>query len=80
MSICAPCSAKTIIPSFSLWFVIAMCEYAQRSNDVTLAAEYFEKLTKIIEVFSGRVENGLVRNFSGRGGGYIGTFTSGARG
>lgn len=70
LSICAPCSAKTIIPSFSLWFVIAMCEYAQRSNDVTLAAEYFEKLTKIIEVFSERVENGLVRNFSGLGGVY----------
>ena len=64
LSICAPSSVNFAIPSFSLWFVIAMSEYTVRTGDTTLAEEYYVKLSSIIHVFSERLENGLVRNFN----------------
>jgi len=68
LTICAPCSIDLAIPSFSLWFIVAVREYTERSNDKTLAAEYFDKLTSLVKVFLEREENGLIRRFVGQPG------------
>lgn len=53
------------IPAFSLHYVIAVKEYLEYSNDLTLAEETFEKMESILRVFQNRQKDGLVYNFSG---------------
>ncbi|GHU97787.1 alpha-rhamnosidase [Clostridia bacterium] len=65
LTICSPSSVDIVIPSFSLWYIVAMREYAGYSGDLSLAAEYFNKLTAILKFFTDREEECLVRKFGG---------------
>lgn len=66
LSICYPCSTELAIPSFSLHFFTAMLEYAQYTNDFTLAKKYNSRLKKILDVFLAREKNGLIQAFEGK--------------
>lgn len=64
LSICAPCGTTLAIPSFSLYYIIAMYEYAREVEDFTLAHEYRKKVESILDVFlKQRDAMGLVRAF-----------------
>ncbi|MDR1093686.1 MAG: family 78 glycoside hydrolase catalytic domain [Clostridiales bacterium] len=65
LSICSPSKVDLTIPSFSLYYVAQMREYAEHSGDDTLLAEYYGKLRRIVGIFADRAEGGLVPAFYG---------------
>lgn len=65
ISIVVPTSHKLVIPSFALFYVIAMEEYAAQTNDFRLITEYFGKMQSITQKFSDNVRGGLCKNFTG---------------
>lgn len=65
LSICYPCGTPLAIPSFSLYYVLAMREYLDYTGDATLAAEYAAKMEGILDEFLAHTENGLVYTFEG---------------
>lgn len=66
LSICYPCGADLTIPSFSLYYFMAVREYIDHTGDRSLAQEVYAKLTSVIEVFINNMQNGLVNRFSGK--------------
>lgn len=64
ISICTPSCVDITIPSFSLIYIIAVCEYFEYSNDISLIKEVYSKLISIINCFTERMENGLVPIFT----------------
>ena len=67
LSICFPSGEDLTIPSFSLYFILAVSEYMKKSGDLTLGVEVFEKLETILSVFKNQMENGLACRFEGFG-------------
>lgn len=67
LSICFPSMDDLTIPSFSLYFILSVLEYMEKSGDNSLGEEVFEKLENILSVFKNRMENGLVNRFCGFG-------------
>jgi hypothetical protein len=65
LSICYPCGTELAIPSFSLYYILAMREYAEYTGDGTLAAEYAYKIEEILDEFLAHTEDGLVCTFAG---------------
>lgn len=65
-SICFPSANDLTIPSFSLYYILAVKEYVEFSNDLTLAKEVFEKLKSILNVFVSNMKDGLVCKISGK--------------
>lgn len=65
LSICFPSASDLTIPSFSLYYILAVKEYLDYSGDLTLAEEVFPKFEKILNVFLENTENGLVCKFEG---------------
>lgn len=65
LSICFPCGVDLTIPSFSLYYFLAVREYTQYAGDATLAAEVFGKLESVLKVFLSHMQEGLVVRFSG---------------
>lgn len=65
LSICYPCGMDLTIPSFSLYYFIAVKEYIEHTGDVSLGKEVYEKLISIIEVFLKNSKDGLVCTFEG---------------
>lgn len=63
ISITVPTSHTTIIPSFALFYVVAMEEYAMTTGDVRLISEYFEKITEVTDKFIQNCKDDLVCNF-----------------
>ena len=62
LPICSPTShEQPPIPSFSLFFIVAMQEYIQYSGDITLAEKYLGVLKKMMDFFIQRMQNGLVQ-------------------
>ena len=66
LSITVPTSDKTVIPSFALFYVIAMQEYANFTGDLRLIRKYYPKIKGITEKFLYNVKGGLCAKFSGR--------------
>ncbi|MBR7100894.1 MAG: hypothetical protein IKC74_01255 [Clostridia bacterium] len=66
LSICAPCGTSLAIPSFSLYYVIEMLEYAVYTGDTSLIKKYRYKLEGILDEFMSNSENGLIKKFEGR--------------
>ena len=64
LSITYPCDLDVAIPSFSLYYFIAVKEYIEHTLDATLAAEVYPKLISIIEVFIENRKDGLVSRFA----------------
>ena len=67
LSICFPSADDLTIPSFSLYFILSVLEYIEKSGDKTLGIEVFEKIESILSVFKNRIESGLVNRFEGFG-------------
>lgn len=65
LSICFPSESDLTIPSFSLYFVLAVKEYMEYSGDLSLGEEVFEKLGSILGVFTNNMKNGLICRFAG---------------
>ena len=45
----APTDTRMVIPSFSLWWILGMKEYAQYSGDLTLAETHWELLMEMLK-------------------------------
>ena len=65
LSICAPCGGKLAIPSFSLYYLMEMKEYALHTGDVSLIREMLPKMKGILDEFLGRLKDGLIWTFEG---------------
>lgn len=65
LSICYPCGTDLTIPSFSLYYLIAMREYVEHTKDVSLAAELTPKMESILDEFLENSQDGLIKGFSG---------------
>jgi len=66
LSICSPCGQDLVIPSFSLYYFIAVKEYIEHTGDVSLGVEVYPKLVSLIKVFLENRERGLVKRFGGK--------------
>ena len=64
LSICYPCGTTLAIPSFSLYYIIAIDEYMRHTGDTTLAAEYSFKIEGILDEFLKNSGDGLIKKFS----------------
>lgn len=63
LSICYPCGIDLTIPSFSLYYILAIKEYIESSGDAQIINDVNDKLTEIIHTFLGNCKNGLVCTF-----------------
>lgn len=65
ISITVPTSHKLVIPSFALFYIVAMEEYATATGDTRLIEEYFGKMQSVLGVFAQNITSGLVGCFKG---------------
>ena len=63
LSICYPCGIDLTIPSFSLYYIVAIKEYIEASRDTEIIKEVTPKLTEIIKTFLDNCKDGLVCTF-----------------
>ncbi|MDY2880747.1 MAG: hypothetical protein SOT34_07420 [Candidatus Borkfalkiaceae bacterium] len=66
VSMVVPSSFETVIPSFTLFYVIAMEEYATQTGDIRLIENYFEKTAQVMQKFASNKRGGLVQDFEGK--------------
>lgn len=66
LSICYPCGMDLTIPSFSLYYFMAVREYLDATGDTSLAEDVYDKLISVIETFLRHRKDGLFLRFSGR--------------
>lgn len=66
MSICYPCGTDLTIPSFSLYYVLAVSEYVEHTDDLSLFEEVYGKIKEILTTFGNNASDGLVCKFGGR--------------
>ncbi len=66
LSITYPSGGNLAIPSFSLHYFVAVKEYIEATNDLSLATEVYSKLDSIIKTFLQCFEGGLIKNFQGK--------------
>ena len=66
LSICSPCSVDLTIPSFSLYYLVAVNEYLMHTGDVAFAQSLLPKMQSIVQVFLRNQKNGLVYKFEGK--------------
>lgn len=64
LSICVPSQDRLAIPSFSLYYIIAVREYLLYTKDMTLLDEVYPKLVAITDAFLKKMENGGVPIFT----------------
>ncbi len=66
MAICFPSNDDLTIPSFCLYYVLAVKEYTEYSGDLTLAKEVYDKIVKTINTFLNNREDGLICTFTSK--------------
>lgn len=66
LSICYPCGIDLTIPSFSLYYIIAMKEYMEHTADTSLAKEIIPKIETVCDEFIRNSPNGLIQKFQGK--------------
>lgn len=64
LSICSPCGNDLAIPSFSLYYFLAVKEYVEHTGDIAFVKEIYPKLLSILQPFLNRRKDGLVYWFS----------------
>ncbi len=64
LSICIPSGIDQVIPSFSLFYIIAVYEYVTHTNDIELLKEVYPKLCSVLKVFTDNMHANLVLNFT----------------
>lgn len=67
VSMVVPSSCEMVIPSFTLFYVIAMEEYATQTGDTRLIETYFDKMVQVTQKFTENKKDGLLRNFEEEG-------------
>lgn len=65
LELCAPAKFDSVIPSFSLFWIVALAEYAEHSHDLAFAEEMLPVAQQILQTFRNNKENGLVKNLEG---------------
>lgn len=65
LSICYPCGTELAIPSFSLYYILAVNEYTEYTKDTSLAKEVMPKMKSILDEFLNNMHNGLICKLSG---------------
>lgn len=65
LSISYPCGIDLTIPSFSLYYFMAVKEYIEHTGDISLGEEVYEKLISIVEVFLKNRQDDLICTFEG---------------
>lgn len=65
LELCAPAKIDCVIPSFSLFWIIALAEYAEHSLDLAFAEEMLPVAQQILQTFRNNKENGLIKNLEG---------------
>ncbi|MBS7298970.1 MAG: family 78 glycoside hydrolase catalytic domain [Eubacteriales bacterium] len=65
LSICFPSGEDLTIPSFSLYYVLAVKEYIEHTGDLGLADAVFAKMESMLGAFYDNMTDGLVHTFSG---------------
>lgn len=63
LSITYPSGGRLAIPSFSLYYFIAVKEYVENTGDITLADEVFDKLVSLTETFLKNMYGDLIFTF-----------------
>jgi len=64
LDICFPIRPQRTIPSFSLFYILAVCEYVEKTGDRTLLEEVSETIQTIISTFSNAIDKtGLIPEF-----------------
>lgn len=63
VSMVVPSSCEMVIPSFSLFYVVAMEEYATHTGDKRLIEEYSDKIARMMQRFAENKKDGLVQDF-----------------
>lgn len=63
LSICFPCGTDMTIPSFSLYYFIAIEEYVSHTGDRAFIREIMPKLQSILKEFVNNRKDGLVSRF-----------------
>ena len=66
LAITYPCGIDLTIPSFSLYYFIAVKEYIEHTGDVSLGSEVYAKLKSLLQTFIKEMKNDLVYKFEGR--------------
>ena len=65
MSICYPCGSDLTIPSFSLYYILAVKEYIIHSGDCSIINQVGTKIEEILKVFLENENGGVICKFSG---------------
>lgn len=65
LAICFPCGEDLTIPSFSLYYALAVKEYLQYSGDLSLGQEVIDKIESELSAFAKNMRDGLVCKFDG---------------
>ena len=64
LTITAPRKIKLTISTFALFYIIETFEYAVYSKDLSIIGDTYDKMQGIFDVFIGRMDDGLVPNFT----------------
>ncbi len=67
LPICAPSNVSLTIPSFSLFYILAVKSYYDASGDKSFLYEALPRIEKIVSAFKDNMENGLAMTFEGEG-------------
>ncbi len=65
LSLCFPSAEELTIPSFSLYYILAVAEYMEYTGDDSLGEEVFSKMEEILTAYSGNRKDGLICIFQG---------------
>ena len=65
-SICYPSGIDLTIPSFSLYYTLAVLEYIENTGDFSLAKEVYPRICEYTDVFMRERKNGLIYRFQGK--------------
>lgn len=63
LSICYPSGVNLTIPSFSLYYIIAVKEYLEHTKDLTIIEDVGQKIREILNVFLQNSKNNLICSF-----------------
>lgn len=63
LSICFPSAGKLTIPSFSLYYILAVKEYMEQSGDLSLGEAVFGKIETVLRIFAANMRDGEVYKF-----------------
>ena len=66
LSICYPSGEDLVIPAFSLYYIVAVNEYAVHSGDLEFLNIVFDKITHVLSAFVANSNDGLFKKFPGK--------------